>query len=211
MACFVYYGPAAITGDLWEIDFMNYRFQREFDDKETELSVYQIGTAPFKKLRVRNGSKITKSRWVDKSDGLYREKDAGYDFIGYAKTVAQLEYEKLQNINGAILPITSCDIELMIDGYYYYGLKLLTRVNIDNTTTPGIYKNNNGFPVAVKAIEIDSRSMRVSLKCDNQKSDQELQEIDDQFPDPESDEFNFPEESVRDFTKFDFGRFENVE
>jgi|GEM_PF-1548179 len=203
--------PAGITGDFWEIDSMTYRYQREFDDKVKELGIFQLGSAPFKKINVRNGCKLTKDKWVDKADGLYTEKDAGYNFVEYAKTVAQLEYEKIKNINDNVLPITSCDVELMIDGYYFYNPKLLTRINIDNTTTPGIYRNNNGFPVAVKAIEIDSNTMRVSMKCDNQKSDIELQEIDDQFPDPESEEFNFPEESVRQFSKFDYSRFENVQ
>ena len=156
--------PATITGDLWGLDFTNYRYQREFNDKETELGIFQIGSPPYKTITARNGCKLVKSRWVDREDGLYREKDSGYDYVQYAKDVAQLEFEKLQNVNGSILPITSCDIELMVDGYYYYNPLLLTRINIDNTTTGGIYKNNNGFPVAVKSIEITSRDMRVAFK-----------------------------------------------
>lgn len=203
--------PASLTSDIWEIKGMSYWYQRQFDDSETELGIYQLGSAPYKEVSTRNGKKIAKSKWVDQTDGLYREKDEGYDYTQYARDIAALELQKLKNINGAILPRTSCDIELMIDGYYFYGLKLLTRINIDNTTIAGIYKNNNGFPVAVKTIQISSSSMRVSLKCDNEKSDVELAEIDALYPNEDDPRYKFAAEYARIAPKFDYGRFEFVE
>ncbi|MCK9543705.1 MAG: hypothetical protein M0R03_16925, partial [Novosphingobium sp.] len=83
-------------------------------------------------------------------------------------------------------------IDVTLDAYYYYNLKLLTRINIGKTTTSDIYKNNNGFPVAIKTVNIaintDSRIM-VTVQCDNQKSLSELEEIDARYPDEDSDEF----------------------
>ncbi|MFA5777866.1 MAG: hypothetical protein WC906_05560, partial [Parcubacteria group bacterium] len=52
-----------------------------------------------------------------------------------------------------------------------------------NTTTANIYKNLNGFPVAVKSISISSNDMKVMLNCDNQKVQLELDEIDSSLPD----------------------------
>ncbi len=203
--------PASLTSDIWDITGMSYWYQRQFDDLEIEQGSFQVGNAPFKETSTRNGKRISKDKWVDQADGLYRQKDEGYDYTQYAKDVASLEYRKLLNISGAILPKTSCDIDLMIDGYYFYGLRLLTRINIDNTTTAGIYNNNNGFPVAVKTIQIDSGSMRVSMKCDNELSDVELQEIDALRPDEDDPKYKFPAESALVASKFDYGRFETVE
>ena len=202
---------SSLSNDTWQLLRMAYRYQRQFDDITTELGVYQVGSAPFQVISTRNGIKITKNKWSDKPDGLYREKDAGYNFEDYAKQVADLEFEKIQTINGVVAPKTSASIVLSIDTYYFYDIKLLTRINIDNTTQSGIFKNNQGFPVSVKTVTISSQSMNTSLLTDNLKSDVELQEIDDRYPDEESDEFNFPAESVRNFTKFDPNSFTTIQ
>ncbi len=203
--------PASLTSDIWDIMGMSYWYQRQFDDIEIEQGTFQLGSAPFKEVSARNGKRVSKDKWVDQADGLYRQRDEGNDYTQYAKDVAALEYRKLLNINGGILPKTSCDIDLMIDGYYFYGLRLLTRINIDNTTTAGIYRNNNGFPVAVKTIQIDSGTMRISMKCDNELSDIELQEIDALRPNDEDPKYKFPAELALISSKFDYGRFETVE
>lgn len=218
--------PAPIVGDTWYIHSLTYRYQIEYEDDVEDFGYYEVGEAPFKEISVRNGQLITKDRYVDYNDGLYRKKDESYNYVGkmqysggsyttvikgYAQTVADLEYEKLKNINGDILPKTNANIELMIDGYYFYNPSLLTRINIDNTTQSGIYKNNNGFPIAVKAINISSLSMRVTLICDNEKSLKELEEIEAEEPDQNSDEYIVAEEFVRQFTKFDPNRYETVQ
>jgi len=192
--------------DAWEVIDINYYRQIDKDDIETDLGIYQIGEAPYQEISVKNGKKISKWRWVDKFDGLYNIKDEGYDYTEYAKQVADLEYEKLLNINGEILPKTSAEILLSIDAYYYYNIGLLTRLNITNTTTSNIYKNQNGFPVSVKNIRIQcntegENSMIVSLTCDNAKSQLELEEIDAQYPDENSEEFVFEEDSYREKKK----------
>jgi len=198
----------SLSTDAWEIITASYKYQKELDDTETELGVYQVGSAPYDVQSHTNGRKIVKDKWEDRKDGLYLVRDEGYDYEQYAKDVADLEYQKILNINGNVLPITSCSISLSIDAYYYYNLGLLTRLNLTNTTTANIYNNANGFPVAVKTITIKcatqgENSMLVTLNCDNQKSQVELDEIDDLYPDEESEEYLFPEKAVKIHRKFD--------
>jgi len=210
---FLYIGTslAPVSEDLWVLKYANHRRQRIWDNIISELGVYEVGVAPFKNISCRNGVFIPKYKWSDEDDGLYSIKDAGYDFINYAKRVADLEYQKLLNINGTIFPETSCNLDLTIDGYYYFGLKLLTRCNIDNTTEAGIFKNNNGFPVGIKSITIDSSTMKVSIQADNIKSSIELEEIDGLFPDEDSLEFNTPEDSIFVAQKSDMNTMLKVE
>ena len=193
----------SLSTDLWEITGASYKYQKKLDDIETDLGSYQTGSAPYRKISPKNGKKITKYQWEDKNDGLYLSKDAGYDNEQFAKDVANIEYSKLKNINGDVLPVTSADIQLTLDGYYYYGIKLLTRINITNTTTANIYNANNGFPVSVKTITINSGDMKVTLNCSNQYSQLELDEIDEDYPSEDSSEYVFEAESIRHNQKFD--------
>ncbi len=198
------------SADSWLLLQVKYRMQRIYDDVEEELGEYTVGSAPFKEISVKNGKLITKPRWEDRDDGLYEVTDEGYDYIEYAKIIADLELDKLRTINGDILPKTSADIELSLDGYYYYNPKILTRINISDTTDPTVYNNNNGFPVSIKGIEINSDSMKVTLQTDNSLSREELKEIEDKFPDPESDEYLFEEKIVFLNVKYDPNRDEDV-
>lgn len=199
-------GP--LSTDLYEITGADYCYQRIFDDTETELGYYTLGIAPFKDVSIKNGIKKTYPKWVDREDGLYYEKDYGYNYENYDKQVAALEYDKLKNINGDILPITNANLDLTIDGYLYYGLKLLTRININNTTTANIYKDSNGFPVSIKQITIDSSTMKTNLNCDNQKSAYELELIDGQYPEEPEEFGGF---SQKYYTKFDLSRWEDID
>lgn len=195
---FLYIGTSLspVSEDLWNLDNAKHRRQRIFDDIITPLGTYEVGVAPFKEISLRNGIFIPKFRWVDEADGLYSIRDAAFNFEDYAKTIADLEYEKILNINGNIFPDTTASIQLTIDGYYYFGINPLSRINIDNTTEVGIYKDNNGFPVAVKSISITSVDRKVTLACDNIKSTKELETIDGQFPDEDDEEFNESEERI---------------
>jgi len=193
----------SLTSDTWKINGASYKYQKQLDNTTSDLGNYYVGSAPFQIISTQNGKLITKDKWVDKSDGLYREKDASYDYIQYAKDVAALEYSKLKTINNEIIPVTSSQIDLTIDGYYYYAVKLLTRLNLSNTTASGIYSGSNGFPVSVKSISIDTSSMRVSLECNNQLSVEEIGEIDRNYPDVNSDEYTDDKESVLNYKKFD--------
>jgi len=196
----------SLSTDTYKITAVSPIWQKVRDDIEIELDEWTIGEAPFQEISVKNGRKITKAKYRDEMGGLYFVQDEGYNYVPYAIRVAQLEYEKIQNINGDVLPIVNSSIDVTLDAYYYYGLKLLTRVNVTNTTTSDIYKNSNGFPVAIKSINItfntDSRMM-VTLQCDNQKSLQELEVIDARYPDEESDEYLFPETSKFVTQKYD--------
>jgi len=212
---------SSLTSDTWELIGTPYYRQRQHVDTEVDLGEYTVGSAPYLDVSVQNGELKAVDRWADKTDGIYREKDESYNYVGdvqlvggsyqtivkgYAQTVADLEYSKLLNINGTILPQTSADMTVTIDTYYYYTLKLLTRINVDNTTSAGIFENSNGFPVSIKSITISSRDMRIRLRTDNSLSLVELKEIDDEYPDPESDEYLFPAESVRQSRKYDPNR-----
>ncbi|MFA5048517.1 MAG: LamG domain-containing protein [Patescibacteria group bacterium] len=192
-----------LTNGPWIIDGLSYKYQKQLDNTYEDLGTYTLGSEPFFEIRPRNGALITKDRWEDKGDGLYRVKDEGYSYIQYAKDVADLEYAKLKNINGDLLPITSATIQLSLDGYFYYNIKLLTRINVSNTTTSNIYNGNNGFPVAVKSITINLSDMKVVLTCDNKLSIQEIQKIDDAYPDEDSDKYIYEAESVLNYQKYD--------
>lgn len=225
------------TSDVWELLQVRYKYQRILEDAETGVvslddpspgfvqvsdlediepnseitkkTEYFVGSAPYREISTRNGRLIPAQKWVDRPNGLYEETDSGYDYLEYAKKIADLEYDKIKNINGSILPETSADIELMLDGYYYYRVGLLNRLNIENTTTEDIYNGNNGFPVAVKGITISSINMRVTLNCDNTLSQEEIEEIEAKFPDP----LDFQTESKSIFVegKYDPARDEDVE
>ena len=200
----------SLEGDTWNIKGISYYYQKRKDDDIEELGEYTVGSAPFNEVSVQNGKLVTKDRWEDRSDGLYRVKDESYDYTQYAQDIANLEYQKLLNINGQILPNTSATISLSLDAYYFYNIKLLTRINILNTTTSNIYNNNNGFPVAAKTIVIDTSSMTVNISCDNQLSIVELKEIDDLYPDENSDEYIIEAEAVKVNSKFDPNTWSNT-
>lgn len=193
----------ALSTDTWQINGLSYKYQKILPDLETDLGWYYVGSAPYKIISTQNGRLIAKDRWEDRRDGLYRVKDEEYDYEQYAKDIASLEYSKLQTINSAILPRTASTIQLTVDGYYFYDIKLLTRVNISNTTTSGVYSNNNGFPVSVKSITISTSDMTVSLQCNNENSIEEREEIDRNYPDVNSDEYIQEKEEVRNYLKFD--------
>ncbi len=169
--------------------------QEVYDIIEKGLG-FTIGEAPFEDISVRNGILVTTPKLTDEPDRLSSIKEAGFNFVEYAKEVAILEFEKLLNINGNILPDTTCTFNLTVDAYLYYRISLLTRINVDNTTESNIYNNQNGFPVSVKSITITSADRRVSLEVDNIKSTKELEEIDGEFPNEEDDEYNEKEQRV---------------
>ena len=171
---------------------------------------YYIGETPFNEVSPRNGKLITHPKYVDEPSLLVSTMDASYDFTKYAKRVADLEYELLKNINGDILPDTSCSFNLTIDAYLYYNISLLTRINVDNTTQSNIYKNSNGFPVSAKSITITSSDRRVNIEADNTKSSKELEVINAQFPDEEDDEYNEPEKRKAIYGKSDMRTLKEV-
>jgi hypothetical protein len=159
-----------------------------------------FGSAPYKKVSCKNGILMTYPKWEDKQDGLYLHTEEGYNYSkgapgvtgpsptgantgSYINLVGNLEFEKIQNINGSVLPKVKCDVEVFLDGYYHYSIQLLKRINIDNTVEESIYNENNGFPVSVKSIRISARDMKVSLQCTNAWSRLELLEIEGQMPD----------------------------
>lgn len=203
--------PGSLTGNSWLITDASYYIQRKFEDSETELGEYTLGTAPYKEISCQNGKKITKYYLEDGEHSILSKKDESYDYSEYAKAVAAIEYEKIKTINGTTLPVTSSDIEIMLDAYYFYNIKLLTRINVDNTTEANIFNGLNGFPVAVKTIKISARDMRVTLSCDNKLSDIELEALNDQYPDEEDDEYLFPAKLISRNVKWDYNSEEEMD
>jgi Concanavalin A-like lectin/glucanases superfamily/F5/8 type C domain len=194
---------AATTTDLWILNGVVPMYQKIKENIETELGYYYIGEAPYKEISAKNGHLIPDEKWQDRRDGLYIVLEESYNYIDYAKLVADLEYQKLLNVHGDILPITSANLEVTFDAYYFYTIKLLTRINVTNTTVANTYNNLNGFPVSVKSISIDFKSMKVTLGTNNRLSQTEIDEIDEQMPDEESDLYLTPESASRVYRKFD--------
>lgn len=167
-----------------------------------------FGSAPYKKVSAKSGVYTPAAIWEDTPNGLFTHKAQGYDYTNYVNAVGAIELEKLENINGSVLPKTKCDIEMFPDGYYHYGVALLKRVNIDNTTTANIYNGNNGFPVSVKTIHISAKTMRVTLNCTNEWSRLELLELEGQIPDPY---FSLIPETISEYSpKFDPNSLQNI-
>ena len=201
---------AQLSTDIWNITGVSLERQRKFKNLETELGYYQVGEAPFKEINVSNGWLRRMRSYQDEKADLIEIYNASYDYRSYARLIAELKYEKLQNINGDILPRANATIEILLDAYFYYGIKLLTRINVDNTMQPGIFTNNHGFPVAVKSISISLNSMQITLNCDNSKSQVEFDEIDAQSPDPNSDEYTLDKSTMSIAPKFDFNKNSNL-
>lgn len=143
---------------------------------------YSVGVAPYKVISGRNGIQLPADKWQDGEDGLYKIRDEEYNFQEFIKKTVDLEYSKMTDLSGNILPQTSANLTITLDSYYFNSIKLLTRINIDNTTIANTYKNNKGFPVSVKNISINSSDMKVVLSTSNMKSNIELEDIDGQFP-----------------------------
>ena len=199
---------AQTTTDLWAIMGASPIRQKIKDNIETELGFYNLGSAPYKEISCKNGKLIIAAKYQDRNDGLYHVYDNNYDYIDYAKRIAALEYEKLKNVDGGILPITFANIEITFDAYYYYTVKLLTRINVTNTTVANTYKNNNGFPTSVKGITINFSTMKITLNTDNRLSQEELTEIDAQKPN--EDDYVVEERVVRVYRKFDLKTWKYV-
>jgi hypothetical protein len=193
----------SVATDLWVLDGVTPSYQKIKPNIVTELGYYYIGEAPYKEVSAKNGQLIPSQKWQDRNDGLYNVLDASYNFTDYAKTIANLEYQKLLNINGNVLPITGSSIEITFDAYYFYNVKLLTRINVTNTTVANTFNNTNGFPVSVKSVNINFKTMKITLATDNRLSQIELDEIESMKPDENSSAYVYPESAVRVYHKFD--------
>lgn len=201
---------ASTTTDLWSLISVSPMYQKIRDNIETELGYYYVGSAPYKEISPKNGWLITDTKWQDRNNGLYAIKEASYDYRNYAKLVAGLEYQKLQNVHGDILPVTSASLDITFDAYYYYNIKLLSRINVTNTTVSNTYNNLNGFPVSVKSININFASMKITLTTDNRLSQEEIDEIDSQMPDEESSLYVTKEKATLILRKFDLKTWKYV-
>jgi hypothetical protein len=197
------------TSDLWNLTEV-YNYYQTTQHVEHVLGNYTIGAAPFKTISGPNGYSLVSGygKLEDRDNGLWQTWPAQFDYLDHARSLADVEYEKMKNINGDLFPQTSATIDMTLDAFLYYGIKLLMRLNVVNTTQANIYKNANGFPVAVKGWTISAGNMRVSLSTDNQKSDYELEQLDITMTKPQHD---YPAVAVHKFNKYDLQNRKLVE
>jgi hypothetical protein len=144
---------------------------------------YYLGTAPYKEVSTKNGEYVSVWHWEDREDGLYQGVNPYYNFKPWAQAYANNEFVKMKNINGTLFPQTSASISVTLDAFMYYGLKLLQRINIGNTTQSNIYKNTNGFPLSIKGIVIDMGNMKVDITANNSWAQSELIDFDNALGD----------------------------
>jgi hypothetical protein len=184
--------------------------QRIFDNVKTELGNYAIGQAPYRSINVdKKGEYYPVFQLEDREDGLYLVKHASYNYTQYAKAQAAMEYAAMKNINGTVMPQTSATFKVSIDAYQYYNMQPLTRINVDNTTTPNVYNKNNGFPVSIKQLDIDAGTMSVSLSTDNKYSVKELELLRGGFA-YSSTNMELAEYARRLYVKFDISTLEDI-
>ena len=204
----------AFNSDIWELRDIYFYTQHMYDNTTVELGYYYVGTAPYKEVNTRNGKYIAwGGYWQDKSDGLYTVTNKHYDYTGYDRQFAEIEYQKMLNINDSILPLTSASIDLTLDALLFYNLALLTKINIVNTIESNIYNNSNGFPLSIKEVNISSQNMKVNLSVDNKKSISELDALDEQLPTDEqldASPYTIEESSIRIKAKFDTRLLRNL-
>jgi len=197
-----------LSDGLWDMSEVSYIQQRIFPNSSISLGYYTVGNEPYQEISVKNGSYLSRRKWEDRSDGLYEVLGEHWDFTGYARAVANVEYEKLKDVNGDIGTATSSSIDITMDALLYYNFGLLTKINISNTTEAGIYLDNNGFPIRIKEVNIDASSMKTTLTLDNQRTEAELEDIDNtQYP---SEPFKWLEISSKRAFKYDINRGEDV-
>lgn len=85
-----------------------------------------------------------------------------FNHIDYALDLANFELAQNNKLQ------TSARVSLLLDAYKYYGLNFINRINLSNTINPTIYKNNNGFPLNIKQIDINCSNRTVMLALNNE-------------------------------------------
>jgi hypothetical protein len=197
-----------LDGDLWSPQYFRYLAQRLRENSKEELGYYYVGSAPYEEISGSNGKYIANYLWEDREDGLYQVKHKHWDFTNWARSLANARFNQMKDSNG-VAPNSSSfclnktDIEITIHALRYYGIGLLTKINIVNTTQENIYKNVNGFPVRPKTITLDFGTMRASLNCDNLLTNKEKRTIEDNLGDePVATE----EVAIKKFQKYDINR-----
>lgn len=183
---------SSLGSNLWFNVLVQWYKQRISENEVQEIGYYTLGSAPYREISVdKTGVYNAKPKWVDKEDGLYVERGDCWDYTGYAREVANVEYHKMLDVN-SIAPNnpnfreTNATIDITIDALLYYGIKISTKINIVNTTEAEIYKDNNGFPLRIREININSGSMLTSLVMDNIPTQSELAIIDTDYPEEPS-------------------------
>ncbi len=165
-----------------------------------DLGWYYTGSSPYMEVTSDNGWYTNDSKYVAEGDqelitsysqtslpmvqglkhkslinSLYLVKEPQYNYIGYCKQVATIEYRKLLINKQLNIPekSTTATVSLILDALLYYNIQLLTQINISNTTQADIYNENNGFPLSVKSININTSNCVATLELSINKTAQE--------------------------------------
>jgi len=203
-----------VANSLFKFVNAGYKRQSVRENKETELGYYYVGSAPYKEVSCANGRYIAKAKLEEKEDGLYWVIAEHYDNVAFAKAVALEEYKLLCDSNGDTSKIeTSASIKLTLDAIEFYGVTLLSRINLVNTTMLNIYKNDNGFPLIVKTLTIDASSMSADLQADNVPFDTQANSIpvsggvNNYYP---VEPLPIPEKLIKQCSKYDVSTGEEI-
>ena len=122
-----------VTGSQWYLTHAHAHKQKIVSNDSYSLGYYTVGSAPFKEISTTNGKYSPLWVYQDDGDGLYKKINAGYDYVEYAKKIADVEYDKMKTTTGSLFPKTSANIEVSVDAYLFYAVELLNRINIVNT------------------------------------------------------------------------------
>jgi len=143
--------------------------QCQTKDTNEDLDDVTVGSElPRKTLYLNSyGKKEANVRWEerinpdDEKAYLCYVQDDEYDYTNYATDLANFEL----NQNNVLQ--TSATVSLLLDAYKYYSIKMKDRINLGNTISSSIYKNNNGFPLNVNSVLIDCSKRLVTLELSN--------------------------------------------
>lgn len=159
------YGQFTTSWVLFPTKVVQYQSKNYNED----LNDIMIGSGyPQKTIYLNSyGKKEINLRWEervkesDEKSYLCYVTDDSYDYTDYALDFANFELSQNNQLQ------TSANITLLLDSFKYYNIKLQDRINLTNTISSTIYKNNKGFPLNIDSVLIDCSTRIVTLNLTN--------------------------------------------
>lgn len=146
-------------------------YQWAIENNETELETITVGSGePKKTLYLTNyDKKVSNEYWLAEQVSnvleweawLYVVRDLNYDYTEFARDYANFELSQNNKL------FTEASVTLLLDSFEYYGISFKDLINLTNTISTDIYKNNNGFPLNISDIRIDCSNRVVTLNLTN--------------------------------------------
>jgi len=100
--------------------------------------------------------------WEESTTYLCEITEEGNDTYDYILDGANFELSQNNNL------LTEGSINLLLDAIEYFGINFSDRINVTNTKLSGIFKNSNGFPLNISAINIDCSNRLCTLEISNE-------------------------------------------